>query len=438
MACFSSDSSLLAIPLSGAGQASDITPAPVAPESHIAEALSSIFASGKYSDLTVKCKGQQWSVHKAVVCMLSRPIGAAFDRGFIEASTGEIDLEDDDPQIVSLMLEYMYKGSLNIPIPAVQISTPTQTMEGHDSVSQHIYQQPLPQFVQGNQASQFALLVRQQRMQMMAMNNTFSAYSNPGTMRVAYPSYGYLSYGSQFTPASTGLMYPTTVSNVSGSNSSSAALGLPQPNVANSTLGLPSNPTIVGTVNSTDLSNGYLGPRSATTSMQEPPTEDLSKGLITAADVYIVADKYDVEGLKVLACNKYKALCGYYWNDEHFIESLSLIFDNTPDTNETDMLRVVALNAAVLHAKELLGKESFQELCQCRGDIATAVLIASFEKPSSTNRNDGRSSLDGEGILGSGSAEQLLCPVDASHNYQLYALPDQYYCHQCGIIRRVS
>lgn len=109
--------------------------------------------------------------------------------------------------------------------------------------------------------------------------------------------------------------------------------------------------------------------------------ETLSLGLISAAEVYILADKYDVCSLKVLACEKYKSLCASCWNTEEFITSISTIFDGTPDTKEKDSLRVVALDTSVTHAKALLAKENFLELCQYRGDIATAVLMASIDKP---------------------------------------------------------
>ncbi|CZR56340.1 uncharacterized protein PAC_06228 [Phialocephala subalpina] len=452
MAFFSSGSNLPVITPSAAEKASNSSPNPIAPESHMAEALSSIFASGKYSDLVVKCKGQQWQVHKAVVCMLSKPIGAAFDRGFMvsgklyceesvsysdgtkEASTGEIDLEDDDPRIVQLMLEYMYKGNLNIQIPIARMSPPAHTVEGNASqygfppAQQSTVLQPL------SGTTTFPNLMAYQ----MRINNPSNIYSNPSSMTSVYQPYSYMAYPPPYTSASTMMMYPTPVNAISSSHTGSATVGLVQPNAANNALGSPSNPIVVGNTSLNDISNGNVRLGPASSPAAQPSTDDLSRGLITAAEVYILADKYDVQGLKVLACDKYKALCEYYWNNEHFIESLSIIFDNTPDTNETDILRVVTLDTASLHTKELLRKETFQELCQCRGDIATAVLMASVEIPSSPSNNNGRSFSSGDGAMGSGSVTHFFCPVDASHNFQIWAMPDQYYCHQCGVIRRLN
>jgi len=44
--------------------------------------LRSLFESGKYSDLVIKCQGQRWKAHRAVVCSQSRPLAAAIDGNF--------------------------------------------------------------------------------------------------------------------------------------------------------------------------------------------------------------------------------------------------------------------------------------------------------------------------------------------------------------------
>jgi len=43
--------------------------------------------------------------------MQSKPLAAAVDGNFLEATTGEVDLQEDDPKILDLMLQFMYTGT---------------------------------------------------------------------------------------------------------------------------------------------------------------------------------------------------------------------------------------------------------------------------------------------------------------------------------------
>lgn len=41
-----------------------------------------LFSSEKYSDLTIKYHGRKWKVHRAIVCLQSKPLAAAVDGSF--------------------------------------------------------------------------------------------------------------------------------------------------------------------------------------------------------------------------------------------------------------------------------------------------------------------------------------------------------------------
>jgi len=87
-----------------------------------------LFSTGKYSDLLIKCKGKEFRVHRAVVCLQSKPLAAAVDGQFKEAITGEVDLDGNEPNIVKCILKFMYNMNYsdgresdittNIPRPA--------------------------------------------------------------------------------------------------------------------------------------------------------------------------------------------------------------------------------------------------------------------------------------------------------------------------------
>ncbi|RDW95184.1 hypothetical protein BP5796_00947 [Coleophoma crateriformis] len=73
-------------------------------------AIASLYKSGNYTDLDIQCGKQVWKVHRAVICTQSKPLAAAIDvsNGFKESQTGRIVLEDDDPNTVNLMIEWLY------------------------------------------------------------------------------------------------------------------------------------------------------------------------------------------------------------------------------------------------------------------------------------------------------------------------------------------
>ncbi|KAL7756499.1 hypothetical protein ACKLNR_013492 [Fusarium oxysporum f. sp. zingiberi] len=64
--------------------------------------------TGDYSDLVISCGKDQYSVHKTIICPRSHFFKAACDGKLKEAQTGTIDLPDEDPVAVRMMIEYLY------------------------------------------------------------------------------------------------------------------------------------------------------------------------------------------------------------------------------------------------------------------------------------------------------------------------------------------
>ncbi|KAG0646411.1 Kelch repeat and BTB domain-containing 5, partial [Hyphodiscus hymeniophilus] len=73
--------------------------------------LSTMYSSGKYCDLTIKCQDRKFKVHRVVVCSQSKPLAAAVDGELKEAFLGVIDLEDDEPEVVANMIHFLYHAS---------------------------------------------------------------------------------------------------------------------------------------------------------------------------------------------------------------------------------------------------------------------------------------------------------------------------------------
>ncbi|KAH7200937.1 hypothetical protein BKA60DRAFT_500127 [Fusarium oxysporum] len=82
--------------------------ATMALQSTQSKALVDLLKTGDYSDLVISCGKDQYRVHKAIICPRSHFFKAACDGKFKEAQTGTIDLPDEDPVAVRMMIEYLY------------------------------------------------------------------------------------------------------------------------------------------------------------------------------------------------------------------------------------------------------------------------------------------------------------------------------------------
>ncbi|KAI9862057.1 MAG: hypothetical protein M1824_001802 [Vezdaea acicularis] len=70
--------------------------------------VAEIGESGRYSDLTILCKGNIYKKHQAYVCPWSKPLAASLNYDFKESQSNTIDLSDDDPVLIQRMLHYCY------------------------------------------------------------------------------------------------------------------------------------------------------------------------------------------------------------------------------------------------------------------------------------------------------------------------------------------
>ncbi|KAK8176700.1 hypothetical protein BC567DRAFT_209571 [Phyllosticta citribraziliensis] len=76
------------------------------------------FKTKQHTDLTVRCNGEEFYAHKVVLGAQSEFFALAFkhDSPFIEARTGVITLDDEDPILVRFMLSYCYTCEADVGI----------------------------------------------------------------------------------------------------------------------------------------------------------------------------------------------------------------------------------------------------------------------------------------------------------------------------------
>ncbi|KAI4953062.1 hypothetical protein J4E86_006601 [Alternaria arbusti] len=80
------------------------------PHAHVAM-MKDLRTSGKYSDFTITCGGDTHHVHKNIVCCRSGFFERAerFPAGR-EAAESKVDLPEDDPAIVKLLIQFLYEN----------------------------------------------------------------------------------------------------------------------------------------------------------------------------------------------------------------------------------------------------------------------------------------------------------------------------------------
>ncbi|KKZ66758.1 hypothetical protein EMCG_07589 [[Emmonsia] crescens] len=75
--------------------------------------MERLLTSKQYSDCIIECQGENFYVHKAVVCTQSPVIAAAMDGQFQEARTETMHLFSFDVETVKRMIDYLYTGHFN-------------------------------------------------------------------------------------------------------------------------------------------------------------------------------------------------------------------------------------------------------------------------------------------------------------------------------------
>lgn len=93
--------------------------------------------------------------------------------------------------------------------------------------------------------------------------------------------------------------------------------------------------------------------------------------LLANAQVYVMADKYDISALKELARKKYTVIVGETWQTGGFMDSAELVFEKT---QPGDSLRKVIINTAATHVQTLIQERWFVKMLEGKGELAVEVL----------------------------------------------------------------
>jgi hypothetical protein len=110
--------------------------------------------------------------------------------------------------------------------------------------------------------------------------------------------------------------------------------------------------------------------------------------LVTNAQMYIIADKYEIEALKKLASAKYEEVVRMCWNTFEFSESARLIHENTMESDRT--IKDVIEQAESDNINALLDRGEFTALLNGNGELATRILkcVAARKKSANVSEDD--------------------------------------------------
>ncbi|KAF2014456.1 hypothetical protein BU24DRAFT_423391 [Aaosphaeria arxii CBS 175.79] len=264
------------------------------PNVELMSALSSLYETGKYSDLTLVCGMKSYSVHRALVCSRSEFFEGACRNPFRESESGIIDLTEDDPEAVEHMVNYFYHlDYLKKPL-SHKSSQQSPTRKSPMSAQRAHY---------GGSKKLDLTLLEDPLLAIMAANTVGAAPPSPPdeAQHIQFPS---------------------------GTRSSSI-------NNTTSTK-LPDTP-----MEEPFDQNPFDG-------NADQPEESVEKAnLLLHARVYALGEKYGIPGLKSLARNKFAAQIDLHLQSPEFPEACQEAYESTVDSDRG--LRDVIIQAFRAH-----------------------------------------------------------------------------------------
>ncbi|KAI9726484.1 MAG: hypothetical protein M1828_001306 [Chrysothrix sp. TS-e1954] len=89
------------------------------------------FDNPEFSDLTIRCHGRDFAVHKTIVCPQSSYLHAAMKHGMEEQVNSLIVLEEHEVEVVRAVLHYLYRGTYDFETYSAVDGTEMSALEFH-------------------------------------------------------------------------------------------------------------------------------------------------------------------------------------------------------------------------------------------------------------------------------------------------------------------
>ncbi|KAF5631134.1 amino acid transport gap1 [Fusarium tjaetaba] len=314
------------------------------------EALANLLQTGDYSDLTITCGKDQYRVHKAIICPRSNFFKAACDGKFKEAQTGEIDLPDDDPTAVRMMIQYLYHDTY-VPPKAIIHRDHNGTIDAHLSETEYN---------------------DEQKRKMELYGATF--VGNKRVKRLTAPPEVPITPISQPVPVGSGTAStppppPSAASQEPGRGRGRSRRGRGSFGGVNSPSGY--NAVQASPDQSSPTPNSFLFGSSSPAPTPPPPPQPsapprpiYTPNLHLHAKVYTLGEKYGIQPLKALALRKFETEAPFRLHTDDFLEAIREAYTSTIETDRPLRDAVVAI---LRNNKHLLKKDSVKAVLKDPG-----------------------------------------------------------------------
>jgi hypothetical protein len=93
--------------------------------------------------------------------------------------------------------------------------------------------------------------------------------------------------------------------------------------------------------------------------------------------MYVIADKYDVVGLKDLASEKFKLSCGAFWDEDDFATAANYAFLTTM-ADDRGLRDIVS--STISNHMEIIHKADIQTLLSENGDLSLAIMLTKVDE----------------------------------------------------------
>ncbi|KAF4946278.1 hypothetical protein FGADI_11304 [Fusarium gaditjirri] len=313
--------------------------ATMASESAQSKALVDLLKTGDYSDLVISCGKDQYRVHKAIICPRSHFFKAACDGKFKEAQTGTIDLPDDDPIAVRMMIEYLYHDAYVPPAGA-------GIHRGNDGIDAHLSDTEYNDEHEKRSRELYgATFIGNKRVKRLTVPPTVRASNPPKiTSFAAFIASRESRTGSVRSPQERGSTRSTNSASVQSPSQAS-------PDQSSST----PRPSFSSIFTSTAPSPNPAPP---------PPTPAPQRLIPSAnlhlhAKVYALGEKYGIKPLKQLALRKFESEAQYHLHSNDFLQAMREAYTSTVEADRPLRDAVVAI---LRRNKDLLKKDPLKEV----------------------------------------------------------------------------
>ncbi|KAF2810733.1 uncharacterized protein BDZ99DRAFT_519417 [Mytilinidion resinicola] len=250
-------------------------------QDQLVTSLDTLFKSGDYSDFKIICGSETHRVHKAIVFPQCEYFAASCRFGGKEAESGEITLQDEQPEHVRAMVYYFYHLIYVVPGPAPSASS-INTRGFFEAFPSPFQNDIAPAQFQGDEAPQRSY-----------DDEPLEPTPPPPLLAEEFGDWG------------------------------------------------------AWTTTKQKKENGGK--------ISKRPSE-ANLGLVFHAHMYALADKYNIEGLKLIAKVRFTGDVQEGWSHEEFPDAIRIVYDTTPEMDlglRDAIVDVLLKNSSLLDKKEI-------------------------------------------------------------------------------------